>query len=54
MALRYFRCTTCGHKMRVNGTHCGNCYRPKQPWQMTSVYLTVLVLVLLGLIALAL
>lgn len=54
MALRYFRCSNCGHKMRVRGTHCGNCHRPKHPWQMTSVYLAGLVLVPLGVIALAL
>lgn len=33
MALRLFRCDSCGHRMRFKGGHCGRCFAEKQPHQ---------------------
>ena len=33
MTIRMFRCTECGHKMRLSGTDCGYCHTIKAPTQ---------------------
>ena len=42
MTIRIFRCTECGHKMRLSGTDCGYCHTIKAPTQRPeSVVLTL-------------
>lgn len=41
MAIRVFRCSECGHKMRVTGEACGYCHAPKLVHQRLGVYLGI-------------
>ncbi|MBY6160738.1 hypothetical protein KUV73_04315 [Mameliella alba] len=38
MTLRFFHCSSCGHKMRVAHDHCGSCYHTKPFWQTPFVF----------------
>ena len=38
MAIRVFRCSECGHKMRVAGAACGHCHTPKLLHQRLGLY----------------
>lgn len=41
-ALRLFRCKSCGHKMRLTGGRCGDCYAEKEFWQAPAlIWLTL-------------
>ena len=50
MAIRVFRCTDCGHKMRLAGDACGRCHTPKLPHQRLGLYLAVLALPVAGIL----
>jgi len=42
MAVRIFRCRDCGHKMRLSGAQCGNCFTDKELHQRITVVAIVL------------
>ncbi|TYP83592.1 hypothetical protein BD830_103632 [Maritimibacter alkaliphilus HTCC2654] len=33
MAIRIFKCTACGHRMRLASNYCGSCFNEKPGWQ---------------------
>lgn len=56
MAFRPFTCSDCGHRMRLFGDRCTNCFSYKAPHQRAGRWLTALgtvVLLALGGVALA-
>jgi hypothetical protein len=42
MTIRVFRCSDCGHKMRLTGTTCGYCHTEKLLYQRLGFYLAIL------------
>ncbi len=48
MAIRVFRCSDCGHRMRLTGDTCGYCHAPKLPHQRLEFWVVLLVLLAIG------
>lgn len=41
MAIRVFKCSSCGHPMRLSGDECGACYNAKPGWQKPGSLFTI-------------
>lgn len=49
---RPFACRSCGHRLRFNTPHCGDCYAPTPPWNRRVFWVGLVALAILGLLAL--
>jgi hypothetical protein len=54
MTIRMFRCTECGHKMRLSGTDCGYCHTIKAPTQRPECVVLTLIAIFAIIVAVGL